>query len=1619
MVVASRADARHTITGNDATLPAKEPTRTMKSYPPDPDMVAGSSVSGQDARPNVAALDTARNVVQSILTQITLHDSPPINEGTCSPKSKHRGIDRLIQKSLACQQPAQDTFAALSSSDSSMTSSETSTLHSGNDEAVAQWRAQYNQRKKQVEMKMGHGALATLCQRTLDCTAPRENQENVAPPPPRPKPSLRIDTTSLTSARQMDEEFDRPPALGESLMPLSPLVGLSLDTNRPSFGDPPALDFTVHSLNDAGNNLPTPVSIRENDDLRRTPSDDSPPVMERRPSKDPPLVPCRDPSPTFAREATDHFEPDLVIGACLSMEDDALNSPPNYPDIMPARLVSDLEPVYSAFVDPIHNLRLSALNQRPRLQMFGSEYARFLSETPLAPKQRKTTMQKLHRPPRNSRPHTFTGKESGRIFNLENASQEIVTGAITDIIVTRGAMLPPKGYYRISQTHFGDDFGGLERKGREIHINVKKEPKWDRAAQRPCVTAITVIFPERKEVVPPGFCVVSLYDGKAITRHSVSSEANPADLNLGMCAERIYLCYRRSREGNPLTGLMPLLPSKFDPIPEGYTVLERSPRNHVADLNSGGNYSVFLAFRQRLASLEPLRPLPLLLSVYHDAIRTRGSAPSNADRQQYLESTFRKATLRSYYCTGGTTVASQVGTFHIMDRSTHALLSPSSISNRLALIQASRQKAGSADGASTASSSLGVQNSLYLDGNLSVTNTMSGSNSIQTNPGEGDDIDDGSLGDTNSINNAIHIVPTQRIRKVAFSTLFSQDDIALKYCLSATAFIPVVELPPHDQIDHELTLDVRTAIITPILTACYTQHGGAALLAVQGLDTLLKKTSFFRPDVVAFPNGEGSEGRLTLLDITIQSVCDIATSSARETSFVHCVDFVNEAVDFAQGHLNARTIGYVLRFYLFVFYFGASVPTSSKAPNTVWPTLATDGHSTRSVVAAADVPFLFEVEGSNYLPGGAPQAAALALKNLVTLIMNKLAVLSSSAKTSFVQLVKGSTASSSGEEDPMGNFVDGVIASLVDNAVRRVDLANFTQLALHQIHRSGGSELFWYDMMTSCGSGLFGSIDNLGHEGKSIHMVAFSLLANIVKVCSGRMRHIPSTGALIPRDVASKMLSLEILRHYIASFRRCATKARLLDNVEWIGPQKESSETLIYAMRRLVVPCLLTNTIQGLQDARVFRRLVHIISEAWMTPIFRQRMKLELGVLIEQFALRLLNLGPQLLSPDQMNSLYNVGSDSVEPLDPGLQIFTEPLFKQQVDLLFEVNRWFQGDARSLVEFFLNFDTDISLQNEGSNYWMPGSQWKLCERLTASICLVAEKSGNVIGNQIKESHETNQGPLTPTSADASDVSKQNPRNGNDKDSLWTDTEATMVGTRVAARHLQQHSFLAAAQIARCLALAAATSAGREEAKIVSRKNTDEKEIDLGDDEYAPIRHSDRVSTGSREGDDTILSYWRTAIAAERKRGPASRRNGFHRRNQSHGSHRAGVGSGNEWDHASVATDGPTDETLKAAFRIVEATSLKKGIEYLIEQNFLSPSPRNVATFLRVHHSRLNSKSLGEYLGEGGFDDASIEYFNLVRFNYVRAISFVGMTVEQGYVAFYFVADCSPQTKMLTF
>jgi hypothetical protein len=1454
--------------------------------------------------------------------------------------------------------------------------------------------------------------------------------------------------------------------------------------------------------------------------------------------------------------------------------------------------------------------------ENPRMQMFGSEYARHLSsESPFSPaihkaKRRSFPMrmkkkknvsaaaaslvlplspssanmsmtgshvsagnsqsdsQKYMHGPQDghSRPSNVSVSTSSATsnslaaFNLEESSAEILSAAITDIVVTHGAEKPPKGYYRISETSSGIDIGSLKsmssggigkRKLSGVFLNVKKEPKWERAVQRPCVTALTVIFPDRNEFVPPGFCVVRRYkaaasldkkgakadDGntnKAVEGDDVnaSSSSYPANLNFGTPGERVYMCYRRSREGNPITGLIPLQPSNNDAVPEGYTVLERTPRNFVADINSKAGPSIFLAFRQRLANLETLRPLPLILSVLH----------SNNPKKIGPEEKKRRARLKAYYCTGGTLVPSEVGKYHIMDRSTHPLISPSSVTNRLSLIQAARTKnsSNSVNGekngkGNNRSDSSTLANGLVGDSapETSLASPGSGislqySTSFRSEEKEsvegGDTEIDSVASEVGSqpqkesfVSNILHLVnqispkyatkddqeekpksllvgdmlsepqgadackletngDRLSIASSARSNVFGlRNEADLEACFEAMAFIPLIESPVNTlgkvgKTDMEDLLQSRIAVLTPILTACYTHHGGSSILAVEGLTRLLGETEFFLPDIAQYEDPHSNE-RLTLLDLTIQVVCDMANSSARETNFLPCIEFVVEATHYSRGNLNARTIGYIMRLYLFVFYFGASVPTASS-----WPKSKTSGYSRKEGLDEANDTLLLSDEELNddgdgrrrgYVPGGAPQAAALAMKELISLYLARLRKMKFGGR----RRMDDSNGSLTSVDESTKEYVD----SLIDGAMHHVDVSNYTQLALHQIHRSGGSELFWHDMMTSCGSGLFGSDTGTIPGAKDFYITSFAILSSIVKVTSGKVRRLAQSSEFVPRDIASKLLSLELMHHFLHQWGKTCKYNHALQNKAdkegWKLKDSVSVTTMAYTIRRLIIPCLLSNTRSGLDDIKVFRRIMRIITELWCNQLLRRHIKVEIGVLIEHFVLKILRLGPQVLPPKRLSKTTSTT----------LNEMSVSLLPQQVCIVTEMKTWFLSEPRDILELFMNFDQVDAQASKTHFSLLPSTHWKITQQLGGAISTLAEQCTDIVSDQIRL-----------TRIDLAGVDSQSAGAHQSLHHTEDDLrEMTLV--REGARYLQEKCFDTIAQIVRSLMLCAAASSGanynllsklreKQEHDIATRQADVKATVDMGmnvaveedstrdsdvnmavksvstignivggimnkkrDNLLPPegmkvpesprrIRQVPQLTLGDDDGDG-IVEYWQTSIAAERKKNmhPSPReahdavkppRKGRANNKSVPASPSRPNASGSFRGASPLTARSPRrddmsvisfadesvrgdphlsqkfEDTLNTAFEILRTKSLKKALEYLIACNILTPSPRDIASFLRLYQTRIETSVLGDYLGEGGKDGDEVEHYNLIRFHYTSAISFVGMNVEQG-------------------
>lgn len=1151
-----------------------------------------------------------------------------------------------------------------------------------------------------------------------------------------------------------------------------------------------------------------------------------------------------------------------------------------------------------------------------RLQMFGSEYARHLSTSALAPsaddsKPRRGLRRKAWKN------NSFSTNTENPLY-LDDANPAYHTGALLDIVITYGEQNPPPGFFRLGSA--AHPFK-LERGKRNLYVDVKKEPNWDKAAQRPCITSVTLVFPDRYEFVPPGFSVVR--DGKS-TRMDSGDKADtvikehvgmPADVGV---SERAFLCFRRSREGNPITALVPLSPAAAENVPTGFTVVEKTPRNFVASLLEKPGQTVFFAYQQRLANLETLRPLPLLMSV----LLTKASSASQGNEIDGGAGN----TLEAYFATGGTIVPSAVGRFHIMDRTTHSLLSPSSIANRLSLIEQSRISAGKK------SSSISESTELMTSLSASLSRTASngeigGRRLMQDGVSEVDD----SQAD-------LSVQGDETLS--AFSAIFRQkaslrDDLPNQYfflkheemdaCSSALSFIPTIETSLEAgavNVHH-----TRCLLITPILTSCYNRHGGSALIAVEGLFHLLTKTEFFQDDVELSDDGDDDScSRLTLLDLTIQVVCDVATLGAQETTFGACVEFVETAVRYAQGHLNTRTVGYIIRFYLFIFYFGASVPTAqARWPNPSWgsppvPEDCTSGDNTS---------ILYDPRkgdnGSTYLPGGAPQSAALALKELISFSLVRL------GKVSVSNIIFSITNDPSNISDAprlgedVGSFIGKILSSRVDDAVAHVERANYSQLALHQIHRSGGSELFWHDMVTSCGLGLFGRDPKLAESGKAIYIMIFAMMSNLSKVAFGKIRMSSISQDTLPRDIASKMLSLELLLHFLEYWSDEQEAVSLITVSDSAHSRTHSTDTLCFLVRRMIAPCLLSNTKIGLEDSAVFSRIVRIVFELWKSPIYRRHCKAELGVLIEHFVIRLLQLGPQLLISEKRGDMWS---------DQAPRSF----HFQQLSLLREIKRFFVVEPQQAVELFINYDTDFESHETGAEQLLPGSQWKLFQRLSSALCGIAEQCGEVIGRQIEEHRAIIDS--RDEAASSPKVHIDGPASSNDKAAI-----------RESARVLRTASLEALSQIVRAVALSAGTSNGPKYSSLFFSWSS----IDH------PAAQEQALQQAALREDQSIN-------AEPSKREPNTRLS--------------------------------KEKAVETAVEISRKKTLKKAVEYLIACNVIPPSPRDIATFLRIHKKRFDPSALGLYLGESGVGGTESEYWNSIRLYFVRPIPFVGMNVDQG-------------------
>jgi len=373
-----------------------------------------------------------------------------------------------------------------------------------------------------------------------------------------------------------------------------------------------------------------------------------------------------------------------------------------------------------------------------------------------------------------------------------------------------------------------------------------------------------------------------------------------------------------------------------------------------------------------------------------------------------------------------------------------------------------------------------------------------------------------------------------------------------------------------------------------------------------------------------------------------------------------------------------------------------------------------------------------------------------------------------------------------------------------------------------------------------------------------------------------------------------------------------------------------STDTMAFAVRRMVLPCMLGNTRAAILDKSIFRRMLSIVSELWRSPVNRSHCRAELGILIDHFLVHFLQLGPQLLP----ESRFALESD-------GLSV---SLHWHQLDIIRELKALFTSSPQDVLLMFLNYDTDIGSKSAGSLQPMPGTRWKLLQRLFCALASIAEGCGEAIAQQIEEHR---------AQLDADDETGTNEQSG-------AVSNANKSALRESARRLRTASFECIAAMVRAIAISTGASCGRAFASLY---------FEWGDIDSPPNQKPKLLTYGEQQGDRilTIINEKENQIVP--------------------------YVSG-EKPHSEKTNS----QQLEVAVGIASKRGLKRAIDYLVASGGLSAAPRSIATFLRMHKNRFDSTELGRYLGETGIDTVEKEYWNSLRHSFFRSISFLGMTLD---------------------
>lgn len=332
----------------------------------------------------------------------------------------------------------------------------------------------------------------------------------------------------------------------------------------------------------------------------------------------------------------------------------------------------------------------------------------------------------------------------------------------------------------------------------------------------------------------------------------------------------------------------------------------------------------------------------------------------------------------------------------------------------------------------------------------------------------------------------------------------------------------------------------------------------------------------------------------------------------------------------------------------------------------------------------------------------------------------------------------------------------------------------------------------------------------------------------------------------------------------------------------------------------------------------------------------RKRCKVEFGILVEHFAVRLLEVGPQYIDANHENN--------------------SSLYSQQVELMKEMKQWFSQNPQDALEFFLNYDIDFSMKSAGSGKHLPGKTRKLFRRISSGLYGIAVTCSALIWKPLQKDRSL----VDRISCQKVDLSNKVLTEHADK------TKNEKIESATILRGLSVDIILS---IVKSLAVSAAFSLGSSFSELLLSWDMDDN-VSTIHQHTTSASFDDAADSCLSEEDDNHCKSLLSRSDGER-------------------------GYSNVYGGPS----GGTVEPLDVAIQIAKDRDIKKAIDYAIARNVITSSPQDVAFFLQSIRNELDAADLGNYISEEGVDGTEIEFKKAVRYLFVRTMSFVGSTVDQ--------------------